>query len=275
MIGVIVCAMLNNVHHLANLYMLITSEQGIYDAFKLWEVVQNTMAIVIVLMFDFAVLYKVINSEPETNDLFLAKVFAVIMVIVNLLFWNILKDIYDFSATIHNPVSMAKFITKIIFSVFSSFIIYEFSEHYKRLIEKQQKETAIQQAISNIQHQHSSYLAQHEQLMAHIQQLREKQQHIVSTQQQHNQQKETHNAIENELFIARKERDYYEAKWWIEQVQRTLYLPDTAPKMVDSVKALAGSITHLSPEQRAFHEEAQKRLIAKWKNVLDNNPVAV
>lgn len=280
---VIFLCTVNNLMHLAVLYHLSfqnSADLGLFSHFTSWEkfvnffVFGHFQSYFVSFVVDCALITLVwVGNDDE--DAKKAGILACMLFVINILYADIFKDIFDFFMMLfgdgkfeQDGKRLTQFCGKIIFSGFFSYTIHYFAQLNVRLVHKQLAEQAQSDQLATMQQLQTDLEATAERNQAVL-----KQNEAILKQTQAERERMEANTDVTESQTKRiqdleKQLASEQAKQKIEQSKRTLYRKDKEPELCGSIQALSGKLAGLDEQEKEFHQKEQEKTMKQWAKSL-------
>lgn len=267
LLTLVMMIMANNVIHSAMLYLFTNHEMN--EGFIYLNWLHRPIfwySLFINLILDLGVI-----TGLKVGDKKLSKGFAIMILLVNLLFWNVLDDLYNFGTVARDSMLMSKFISKLLFSIVFSYSIHRFSTLYVELkLEKELlSDIKADNEVLNIELENASQrlielentIAQNETLISDY---CESNKDLKHTELLYNSLLKDHDTLQDDY----NKLVQYQAKNELEKAKRTLYKMDGSKEIQSSYQALNAVIGHITEEEQKYSKKIQKEEIEKFESVL-------
>jgi hypothetical protein len=143
---IVMVTMLNNLAHNANVYYDLVA--GI-KKFTEVDLTSLLHAYAVVVVMDISILAFITNKEDKA-----AIVFAWILFIVNMIYWEAIKDLYKFD--INDPKKVSVLLSKLIWSGVFSYAIHKFSTLYVKMMNEEAGEISGASELEVLKNENSS-----------------------------------------------------------------------------------------------------------------------
>jgi hypothetical protein len=262
----------NNIMHGAVLYHLSFQGKKPLSYWEFFHSPENFQSLFVMLVVDTAIITLSILGKTQ-EDVRITGVLAWVLFVINILFADILTDLYNWKATFTSPVLLTMFLGKIIFSGLFSYLIWFFCRLKVRLkIERKQK-AEFEQQLADMEQATGILHATYEQNEASIQKVLAMQQQIKVGLEQVEAREEQVEVLQKQLFAIDTQNKAMRQQISFEQIARTLYVEGKTEQLCDSVKSVSAKLGALKQHEKDYHfkrKEEEEEKVKGYKAMYSN-----
>jgi len=201
-------------------------------------------------------LITLVTYQTTRSDIRAAGVFAVFLFILNLLYADVMHDLFHYSTTIGSPTLLTKLSGKVLFSAIISYTIYYFSKLNVRMSHQETKISELERWENELQVNANELQAKVKESQTTAQQLEK-----LTT--------DYRTALKQNETLS-KQLASQEAREKLEEIKRTLYRNGQNSEVLANINTLNGRLSGLSEQEKSYHKSAQGAEMSDCKMLIIN-----